>query len=241
MPKIPCRVESVPEGGRRGSRHVTGEGRGLFPAEKSPLPSPGPPSLPQKPLTRRTGLWGESRKKTDRMTRQAEMEKMWPSLPPFCQRHARHHGSSLLPTACPSGIRFSHSFRSAPAALSPPAGHEAPFAFRLSSPVIEGAAWATYAEGVVPPLLRRAPHCTGDQRGARGAGGLGPRRRSSPDAGQWPSSDGYFTERKRIYSPLASPPKNAKGAGLPRKTGPFTKTGSARAADASISCRRHKG
>ena len=241
MPKIPCRVESGPEGGRRGSRNVTGEGRGLFPAENCPRPAPGPLPAPKNRSQGEHDYGGESREKTDRMTRQAEMEKMWPSLPPFCQRHARHHGSSLLSTACPSGIRFSHSFRSAPAALPPPASHAAPFAFRLSSPVIEGAAWAAYAEGVVPPLLRRAPHSTRDQRGARGAGGLGPRRRPSPDAGQWPSSDGYFTERKRIYSPPASPLKNAKGAGLPKKTGPFIKTGSAQAADASISCRRHKG
>lgn len=173
MPKIPCRVESGPEGGRRGSRHVAGEGRGLFPAEKSPLPSPGPPSLPQKPLTRRTGPWGGVPEKNGQDDTTGRDEKMWPSLPPFCQRHARHHGSSLLSTACPSGIRFSHSFRSAPAALPPPAGHEAPFAFWLSSPVIEGAAWATYAEGVVPPLLRRTPHSTRDQRGARGCRGPG--------------------------------------------------------------------
>ena len=166
-------------------------------------------------------------------------EKMWPSLPPFCQRHAWHHGSSLLSTAYPSGIRFSHSFRSAPAALPPPASHAAPFAFRLSSPVIEGA----------PPTARPTQH-QGPTRGTgcRGSGprrprppAASPRRRPSPDAGQWPSSDGYFTERKRIYSPPASPLKNAKGAGLPKKTGPFIKTGSAQAADASISCRRHKG
>ena len=63
-------------------RFLKGEGErgrgGLFPAEKSPLPSPGPPSLPQKPLTGRTGSWRESRGKKDWMTRQAEMEKMWP-------------------------------------------------------------------------------------------------------------------------------------------------------------------
>ena len=49
-----------------------------FSSGKSPLPSPGPPSLPQKPLTGRTGSWRESRGKKDWMTRQAEMEKMWP-------------------------------------------------------------------------------------------------------------------------------------------------------------------
>lgn len=180
MPKIPCRVESGPEGGRRGSRHVAGEGRGLFPAEKSPLPPPGPPSLPPKPLIGRTGLWGGVSEKNGQDDTTGRDEKMWPSLPPFCQRHARHHDSSLLSTACPSGIRFSHSFRSAPAALPPPAGHEAPFAFWLSSPVIEGAAWAAYAEGVVPPLLRRAPHSTGDQRGAWGCRGSGAAQAPTP-------------------------------------------------------------
>ena len=210
MPKIPCRVESGPEGGRRGSRHVAGGGWGLFPAEKSPLPRP--PSLTQKPLIGRTGLWGESREKTDRMTRQAEMEKMWPSLPPFCQRHARHHGSSLLPTACPSGIRFSHSFRSAPAALSPPAGHEAPFAFRLSSPVIEGAAWATYAEGVVPPLLRRAPHCTGDQRGARGGRGPGAAQAIQPGCRAMAVIRRLFHRAQADLFPASVPPqKTPKG------------------------------
>ena len=126
-------------GGRKeGDASVfAGEGRGLFPAEKSPLPSPGPPSLPQKPLTGRTGSWREPRGKKDWMTRQAEMEKMWP--------------------------------------------------FRLQAvfPRIERAAWVAYAEGVVPPLLRRAPHSTGDQHGARGCRGCAgpdplPLRRACP-------------------------------------------------------------
>lgn len=234
MPKIPCRVESGPEGGRRGSRHVAGEGRGIFPAEKSPLPPP-------KTAHRANRTMGGVSEKNGQDDTTGRDEKMWPSLPPFCQRHARHHGSSLLSTACPSGIRFSHSFRSAPAALPPPAGHEAPFAFWLSSPVIEGAAWATYAEGVVPPLLRRAPHCTGDQRGARGGRGPGAAQAIQPGCRAMAVIRRLFHRAQADLFPASVPPKNAKGAGLPRKTGPFTKTGSARAADASISCRRHKG
>ena len=38
-----------------------------------------------------------------------------------------------------------------------------------------------------------------------------------------------------------SPQKTPKGPVLPKKTGPFAKSGSARAADGSISCRRHDG
>ena len=94
--------------------------------------------------------------------------------PAFCQRHARHHGSSLQSTACPSGIRFSHSFRSAPAALPPP--------------------------------------------------DASPRRRPSLDAGQWPSSDGYFAECKWIY-PRQRPPQKKKRAGPPEEDRPLRKVG----------------
>ncbi len=80
----------------------------------------------------------------------------------------------------------------------------------------------------VPPLLRRAPHSTGDQHGARGCRGcadpatLQPRRACpSPDAGQWPSSDGYSTERKRIYSPPASLPKRQRGRSPRRRPAPL--------------------
>lgn len=168
------------------------------------------------------------------MTRQAEMEKMWPGLPPFCQRHARHHGSSLQSTACPSGIRSSHSFRSAPAALPPPASHAAPFAFRLSSPVIARAAWAAYAEGVVPPLLRRAPHSTGDQRGARGCRGSGaaqappPCRLAALDPARMPGNGRHPTAISQSASgsiPRQRPPKNAKGAGPPEEDRPLCKIG----------------
>lgn len=174
MPKIPCRVESGPEGGRKKGKPACHGGReGTFSGGKKSPPFPRPPFPPQKTAHRANRTMGGVSEKNGQDDTTGRDEKMWPSLPPFCQRHARHHGSSLLSTAYPSGIRFSHSFRSAPAALPPPASHAAPFAFRLSSPVIEGAAWATYAEGVVPPLLRRAPHSTRDQRGARGCRGPG--------------------------------------------------------------------
>ncbi len=79
MPKIPCRVESGPEGGRRGMQKcLRGKGGDFFQRKKVPSLPPAPPSLPQKPLTGRTGSWRESRGKKDWMTRQAEMEKMWP-------------------------------------------------------------------------------------------------------------------------------------------------------------------
>ena len=188
MPKIPCRVESGPEGGRRGSRHVAEEKEAQDAAAISPgrvwaICRPSALSFPVNGL------------RPDR-------------IPPL-------HISGPSPTHC---------------------------ARRLTA----------CAEGAVPSVPARPAQGRGPEAG--GAGGLGlprprplaasPRRRPRPEAGQRPSSGGSPESASALpifrAGPLPSP-KNAKGAGLPKKTGPFAKPGSAQAADASVSCRRHKG
>lgn len=166
MPKIPCRVESGPEGGRRGMQKcLRGKGGDFFPAEKSPLPSPGPPSLPQKPLTGRTGSWREPRGKK--------------GLDDTTGRDGKN--VALSPSGC------------LPQELS------------------------------VPPLLRRAPHSTGDQHGARGCRGCAgpdplPLRRACP--ARMPGNGRHPTAIPQSASgsiPRQRPPKKRQRGRSPRR------------------------
>ena len=121
MPKIPCRVESGPEGGRRGMQKcLRGKGGDFFPLEKVP-------SLPPKTAHRANRIMeGVSGKK---------------GLDDTTGRDGKN--VALSPSGC------------LPQELS------------------------------VPPLLRRAPHSTGDQHGARRCRGCAgpdplPLRRACP-------------------------------------------------------------
>ena len=170
MPKIPCRVESGPEGGRRGMQKcLRGKGGDFFQRKKVP-------SLPPAPL---------------------------PS-PKHRSQGEQDHGGG--PGEKTTGGHDRHRWKKC-----------GPFAFRLSSPVIERAA---------PPTARPTQH-RGPTWGTGVQGLRRPRhpaaspRLPRPDAGQWPSSDGYSTERKRIYSPPASLPKRQRGRSPRRRPAPL--------------------
>ena len=83
----------------------------------------------------------------------------------------------------------------------------------------------------VPPLLRRAPHSTGDQHGARGCRGCAgpdplPLRRACP--ARMPGNGRHPTAIPQSASelfPASAPPKNAKGAGPPEEDRPLCKIG----------------
>ena len=136
--------------------------------------------------------------------------KMWPSLTPGIMVPL----SSQRPVHQGSGPPIPSALRQQPY-LPLPAMR--PFRLQAVFTAIERAAWAAYVEGVVPP--RRA----GDHARRRG-----PLIRCPVPRSEMP----HLTTHRH---PL--PPENAKGAGLQKKTGPFAKSGSAQAAEASISCR----
>lgn len=249
MPKIPCLVESGPQGGRRGNRHAAGEGRRLFPAEKSPHPSPGPPSFPQKPLIRRTEPYRESREKTDRMTRQAEMEKSGPAsrllsasrpaswlLSPVNGLSIRDQVLPFLPLCASS--------------LTSPCQPCGPFRLQAVFPS-NGArrlgGVRRMCGTIRPGALRTIPGTKGGagSEGAWGRAGpapLTPRRAGDP---AWMPGNGHhptaISQSASGSIPASVPPKKRKGPVLQKKTGPFAKSGSAQTADVSISCRRHAG
>ena len=80
--------------------------------------------------------------------------------------------------------------------------------------------------GAAPPTARPTQHRgptwgTGVQGLRRPRSPAASPRLPRPDAGQWPSSDGYSTERKRISSPPASPKKRQRGRSSRRRPAPL--------------------
>ena len=99
------------------------------------------------------------------------------------------------------------------------------------SPLSPGQNRPQHAKNPLPRRERAGGRKEGDASvfaGGRGSWGradpatLQPRRACPrPDAGQWPSSDGCFTECKRIYSPPASLPKRQRGRSSRRRPAPL--------------------
>ena len=167
MPKIPCRVESGPEGGRRGMQKCLRGKEGTFSSGKSPL-LPGPPS---PNLTGRTGSWRSLGEK---------------GLDDTTGRDGKN--VALSPSGClPQELR-------------------------------------------VPPLLRRAPHSTGDQHGARGCRGCaGPdplplRRACPPGCWQMAVIRRLFHRAQADLFPRQRPPKTPRGRS-PEEDRPLCKIG----------------
>ena len=160
MPKIPCRVESGPEGGRRGMQKcLRGKGGDFFP-EKSPFPRP--PFPPPKTAHRANRIMeGVSGKK---------------GLDDTTGRDGKN--VALSPSGC------------LPQELS------------------------------VPPLLRRAPHSTGDQHGARECRGAGAAL-APPGCRAMAVIRRLFHRAQADLFPASVPPKTPKGPASRRRPAPL--------------------